>query len=399
MRILLVNDYATPTAGAERITLDLRDGFRARGHDVRVFASRAQLIAGPSFADATCWGTNTRVQTLTSTVNLSAARALRRELRDFTPDVVQVQMFLWQLSPSILPLLQTVPSVYWAMTFKAVCPTGLKWLPGGAPCTVRAGVACLRHGCITATGFGPLMLQRALWRRRRGAFAAIVSCSHDVRRQLELDGIASREVIWPGVREGPRRPPLDGPPTVTFAGRLTVEKGPDVLVRAFARAREHVPTARLSIAGAGPAEPMLRALIDQLGLGDAATLHGQLGGDALESTLARGWVHAVPSRWPEPFGITTTEAMMRGTAVVASDIGGLAESVVHESTGLLVPPGDETMLADALTRLLSDRSLAERLGTAGRERAHAHFTLDGSIARFERLYESLRSPKPLPHAS
>ena len=46
MRILLVNDYATPTAGAERITRDLRDGLRARGHEVRVFASRAQLIAG-----------------------------------------------------------------------------------------------------------------------------------------------------------------------------------------------------------------------------------------------------------------------------------------------------------------------------------------------------------------
>ena len=182
MRILLVNDYATATAGAERITLDLRDGLIARGHEVRVFASRAQLIAGESFADATCYGTNTRVQTLTSTVNWSAARALRRELSSFAPDVVQVQMFLWQLSPSILPVLRTVPSVYWAMTFKAVCPTGLKWLPGGAPCDVRAGAACLSHGCITLSGFGPLMLQRALWRRRRRAFAAIVACSHDVRR-------------------------------------------------------------------------------------------------------------------------------------------------------------------------------------------------------------------------
>ena len=399
MRVLLLNDYATPTAGAERITLDLRDSLRARGHDVRVFASRAQLIAGQSFADATCWGTNTRVQTLTSAVNLSAARALRRELRDFAPDVVQVQMFLWQLSPSILPLLSTVPSVYWAMTFKSVCPTGLKWLPRGETCTVRAGVACLANGCITATGFGPLMLQRALWRRRRGAFGAIVSCSHDVRRHLERDGIVSREVIWPGVRETPARPPLDGPPTVTYAGRLTAEKGTDVLVRACARAGERVPAARLSIAGAGPAEPMLRALVGQLGLGDSATLHGQLGGDMLDATLARGWVHAVPSRWPEPFGLTATEAMMRGTAVVASDIGGLAESVAHESTGLRVPPGDESALADALVRLLSDRALAERLGQAGRERARAQFTLEGCVARFERLYESLRLPKPLPHAS
>jgi glycosyltransferase involved in cell wall biosynthesis len=397
MRILLVNDYATATAGAERITLDLRDGLRARGHEVRVFASRAQLIPGETFADATCYGTNTRLQTLTSTVNSSAARALRRELRAFAPDVVQVQMFLWQLSPSILPLLRGVPSVYWAMTFKSVCPTGLKWLPGGAPCSVRAGTACLRHDCITLTGFGPLMLQRALWRRRRRAFDAIVACSHDVQRHLERDGIETREAIWPGVREGPRRPPLDGPPTVTFAGRLRVEKGIDVLVQAFARARERVPDARLSIAGAGPAEPAVRALIERLGLGDVAALHGQLGGDALRHTLDRGWVHAVPSRWPEPFGLTATEAMMRGTAVVASDIGGLAESVVHGTTGLRVPPGDVDALADALSLVLADRALAERLGAAGRDRAHAHFTLDGCIARFERLYDALRSSTPSPH--
>jgi len=400
MRILLVNDYATATAGAERITLGLRDGLRARGHDVRVFASRAQLIAGESFADATCYGTNTRVQTLTSTVNWSAARALRREIRDFAPDVVQVQMFLWQLSPSILPVLRSVPSVYWAMTFKAVCPTGLKWLPGGAPCDVHAGVACLRHRCITLTGVGPLMLQRALWRRRRGAFSAVVSCSHDVQGQLERDGIETREVIWPGVPEAPRRPALDGPPTVTYAGRLTVEKGPDVLVRAFARARERVPGARLSIAGAGPAEPALRALIDRLGLGDAAVLHGHLVGATLEETLGRAWIHAVPSRWPEPFGLTATEAMMRGTAVVASDIGGLAESVVHELTGLRVPAGDEDALASALVRVLSDRALAERFGDAGRERAHALFTMESCLQRFERLYDALRtSTSPVKHAS
>ena len=82
MRILLVNDYATATAGAERITRDLRDGFRARGHEVRVFASRAQLIAGESFADADCFGTNTRLQTLTSTrESLGGARARARAAR------------------------------------------------------------------------------------------------------------------------------------------------------------------------------------------------------------------------------------------------------------------------------------------------------------------------------
>jgi glycosyltransferase involved in cell wall biosynthesis len=400
MRILLVNDYATPTAGAERITRDLREGFRARGHEVRVFASRAQLIAGESFADAECFGTNTRLQTLTSTLNLSAARALERELRDHPPDVVQVQMFLWQLSPAILPVLRRLPAVYWAMTVKEVCPTGLKWLPSGAMCDVRAGMACLKNGCITVTGFAPLMLQRSLWHRNQRAFAAVLCCSEDVRRRLERDGIATHGVVAPGVRESAPRPPLAGPPTITFAGRLTPEKGADVLLRAFAIARQRVPAARLSIAGTGPAEPALRALVAELGLADAAFLHGHLDGAALDGMLDTAWVHAVPSRWPEPFGLTATEAMMRGTAVVASEVGGLADIVLHERTGLRVPAGDVPALADALARILSDRDWAEALGRAGRERAREHFSLDGCLTRLERVYEQLRTPTPRPaHAS
>src|SRR5258705_886138 len=379
MRILLVNDYATATAGAERITHDLRDGFRARGHEVRVFASRAQLIAGESFADADCFGTNTRLQTLTSTVNLSAARALERELRDHPPDVVQVQMFLWQLSPAILPVLRRVPAVYWAMTFKAVCPTGLKWLPSGAVCDVCAGVACLANGCITVTGFAPLMLQRSLWHRNQRAFGAIVCCSHDVQRQLERDGIATQGIVWPGVRESTPRPPLAGPPTVSFAGRLMPEKGADVLLRAFALARERVPDARLSVAGTGAAEPALRALVTELGLGDAVTIHGHLDGAALDGVLDIAWVHAVPSRWPEPFGLTATEAMMRGTAVVASEAGGLADIVLHERAGLQVRPCDPRSLGDALARVLADRDWAEALGRAGRERARELFSLDSCL--------------------
>jgi glycosyltransferase involved in cell wall biosynthesis len=400
MRILLVNDYATATAGAERVTRDLRDGLRALGHEVRVFASRAQLIAGESFADANCYGTNTRLQTLSSAVNLSAARALARELHDFQPDVVQVHMFLWQLSPAILPVLRDVPAVYWAMTYKPVCPTGLKWLPSGAACDVRAGVACLTHGCITASGFAPLMLQRSLWRRRRTVFRAIIGCSHDVQRQLERDGIATHGVVAPGVRVTPARPPLTGPPTVTFAGRLKPEKGADVLVRAFALARQRVPAARLAIAGTGSAEPALRTLVAELGLSDAVVLHGQLGDEALGPVIDGAWVHAVPSRWPEPFGLTATEAMMRGTAVVASEVGGLADIVLHERTGLHVPPGDIPALADALTRMLSDRDRADALGRAGRERALEHFSIDHCVAQFERLYEQLhlRTPRPA-HAS
>jgi len=391
VRILLVNDYATPTAGAELITLHLRDALRTRGHDVRTLASRAQLIPGESFADVTCFGTTTRLQTLTSAVNPSAARALKRELESFQPDVVQLHMFLWQLSPAILPLLRDIPAVYYAMTFKAVCPTGLKWLPAGTPCVAPAGMACLKHGCVSAAAAPPLMTQQYLWRRRRRALAAVVCCSNAVRQQLDANEIGVREVIWPGTPVVDERAPLRGPPTVAYAGRLVPEKGVNLLIQAFARMRPECPEARLVIAGTGPQESALRALILQLGISDAVEMHDHLAPGQLASTLERAWVHVVPSRWPEPFGLTATEAMMRGTAVIASRIGGLAESVMHDVTGLHVPPGDEVALAHAMLRILGDRALAERLGAAGRRRALALFSIERSTTQFERLYDTLTS--------
>jgi glycosyltransferase involved in cell wall biosynthesis len=389
MRILLVNDYATPTAGAELILRHLRDQLSARGHQVRVFASRAQLIAGESFADATAFGTNARLQTATSTWNPSAVRALKQEIRAFPPDVVHLHMFLWQLSPLILPLLETVPSIYYTMEYKSICPTGLKWLPTGVPCVDRAGVACLHHRCLTMAGFGPLMVQRLLWRRNRHALSAVISASHAVRHQLEADGVAVHGVIWPGTPVIRPRAPVCDPPTVTYAGRLTREKGVEVLIRAFGHVRERCPNAQLLVAGSGPEESALRALVTQMGMSDAIELHGQLANGQLHALLNRGWVHAVPSRWPEPFGLTVTESMMRGTAVITSDIGGLAESVVHEVTGLRVAPGDEMALADALGRVLADRTLAERLGAAGRRRALDFFSIEHCVNQFETLYAAL----------
>lgn len=81
----------------------------------------------------------------------------------------------------------------------------------------------------------------------------------------------------------------------------------------------------------------------------------------------------VPSIWIEPFGITALEGMASGAPVVASNIGGLAQTTVPDQTGLLVEPGDAGALADALRRLIADPALRRRMGQAGRERALRHY--------------------------
>jgi hypothetical protein len=332
---------------------------------VRVFASRAQLIAGESFADATCYGTNSRLQTLTSTVNPSAARALRRMLAGFAPDVVQVQMFLWQLSPSILPLLRDVPSVYWAMTFKAVCPTGLKWLPGGAPCAVRAGTVCLTNGCITLTGFGPADAPaRALApparrvRHDRELLARRASPARSGRDRVARGDLARRAR---GIAAAAARRTAHGHLCRTpHRGEGT--RRPRARLRPRPRARAEC---RLSIAGAGPAEPALRALVHELGIAEAVVLHGQLGGDALERTLERGWVHRRAIALARAVRTDRYGSDDGGTAVVASEIGGWPRASFTRRPDCAWPAGDELALADALTRVLADRDLRRAAGGGG----------------------------------
>jgi glycosyltransferase involved in cell wall biosynthesis len=388
MKVLLVSDYAPRFGGAEQLLFRFRDMLCQRGHDARVFTSSA---GGPAGADYTCAGTLGPFRTLLQSANPDAALRLRRVLREFRPDVVTVKLFLTQLSPLILPVLRDVPSVYHAVWYRAVCPIGTKLLPDRTPCREPHGVACLRNGCVPARDWLPLAAQMALLRRWRPVFRRVVANSEATRAVLESGGIAPIDVITNGVPVLAQRPRLAGSPVAAFAGRLVPEKGADVLVRAFARVHAALPHARLLIAGDGPERGRLLRLIAELGLERSVALPGHLPRATLDQQLDAAWVQAVPSVWAEPFGFTTAEAMMRGTAVIATATGASPTMVEGERTGVLVPALDEERLAAALLRLLTDRDLAERMGAAGRKRALAEFSDERFTDRFLALLESIRS--------
>ena len=389
MKILLINDYAAPIGGAELLTFALRDELRRRGHAAKIFASTAQSSNGKSAADYQCFGTTSRYRTLLQTANPWAFRRLRQALKEFQPDVVHVRMFLTQLSPLILPLLRDVPALYHVVWYRPVCPTGTKMLPDGSACRVQAGAACYGNGCLPLRDWLPLMLQMKMWRRWRGVFNRIIANSEATKEQLIAGGFDGVEVVWNGVSEAPPRSPLASPPTVVFAGRLVAEKGADVLMRAFAQVASRIPEAHLLLAGEGPERTRLQELIGTLSLSSRVVMLGHLSAREMERHFRAAWVQVVPSRWAEPFGLSAAEAMMRGTAVVASSSGGLAEIVRDGETGFLVPPGDSDAFAHALLKTLGDRELAERMGKAGREVALAHFSQTTFVDKMINLYETM----------
>ena len=382
-----MNDYAVLTGGAETSLAGQRDLLRERGHEMAVFASDAALVGGlQSFANYHCKGTTSKAQTLLSTFNPSAAKVLARALEEFRPEVVHVKMFLWQLSPSILRHLEKRPAIYEIMTYKAICPKGTKTLPDGRRCTRPAGVACLSEGCLTPQSWLALMLQRHLWLKGKKVFDRFVTASQTMRLRLEENGVNPCHVIPFGCPERLPRKEMSPAPLLAYAGRLSPEKGVMTLLRAMLKVSASSPGVRLLIAGDGPERKNLEKFTGEAGLQDHVHFMGHLGRAELETALDPVWVQIVPSLWEEPFGIVTIEAMMRGTAVIASNHGGGAECVADGRTGLLFAAGDSEALADAILRLIGNKALCETLGAAGRERALREYSLGKYATAWEECY-------------
>ena len=137
-------------------------------------------------------------------------------------------------------------------------------------------------------------------------------------------------------------------PVFLFIGRLDVEKGTALLLRAFSRLRQKVPSAILRIAGDGPERANLERLAGRLGIADATTFLGWLSPRDIEQQLRDPWASVVPSLWAEPLGLVAIEAILRAVPVIASASGGLAEIVEQDVSGLLFPNNDETALAGCL---------------------------------------------------
>jgi glycosyltransferase involved in cell wall biosynthesis len=384
MKVLLVNDYATPDGGAEVQVQLLRTALRARGHDVRLFASSAGGPQ-PGAAEDLCFGATSALRTPLQAANPSALLRLRRVLSRFEPDIVHVRLFLTQLSPLILAPLRTVPSIWHVVWYQAICPRGTLLMPDGRDCDHRAGIGCTRS--LRAGAWAPAMLQRALLRGRLDAFTRTITVSEASRARLAARGVEVAGVLRNGVEERPARPPLSDPPTVAFAGRLVPEKGADLLLRAFAAL--DVPDARLIVAGDGPARSRLAALARELGVAGRVELSGALDRGALEQRLSSAWVQAMPGRWVEPFGNAGAEALMRGTALVATTPGGAAELVEESGAGATVQRGDVPALTAALAARLSDRGRSEAEGACGRSWALAHLRFEDYVERVEALYRDV----------
>lgn len=352
--------------GAEHQAIAIAERMQARGHEVILIVLRPQ--------ETREWATSVKVTRLEVTRSLlrfpgSLLRA-RRLLRDFQPALIHSHTFPANLFARILRLTGAAPRV--VSTIHNISEGGWQ----------RALAYRITDGlCIHTTAVSHAVAQRYA---KIGAVPPgkcsvihngidLSQFSHDAgeRSRLREQFHAGDSFVW------------------LAAGRITAAKDYPNLLRAFAVACAAEAQTQLWIAGGAQHDEdrELRTLAAQLGIEDRVRWLGLR--DDMAEMLAAADAFVLSSAW-EGMPLVIGEAMSMQKAIVATDVGGVRELV--GDTGLIVPPGNSSALAQALLRVIR-RSLYERhaRGIAARERIRQHFDINAKVDEWEALYSRLLS--------
>ncbi len=391
MRILEIVFYSA-IGGIENYTRDLFAELERRGHEVVLVAAGIRLP-----------GLNRpgrRLQFLPDLADhadghagVAALDALIREAR---PDVAHVHFTLGEGAATLVT--QKLPTVWFAHTFAAICPSGARLFQRHDTVCRLQGVP--DHRCLVNAYLERCNTKRPLrlWRTYRHSrvaqaslrLADTVVCDSEYVRQRHIEnGFPDHRItVLPSPVPLPSDLPADRAPrdpVVLYVGRVTAEKGVDYLLRALPRIA--VPC-ELRVAGDGYELKKQRALAAELGVADRVRFLGALDRASIQDLYRQAAVVVVPSVWPEPFGMVGPEAMSFGVPVVAFRVGGVPEWLHDGETGYLVEPRDIDGLARPIELLLRDAPLARRLGERGRQLVQERFTIPQHVDRLEQIFAS-----------
>lgn len=384
MKIFAVHDYYQQPGGEDRVFEAERDLLRSRGHEVVTLTEHNDDIPGMTrltLAARTFWSRRTY-------------RRARDLIRRERPDVVHVHNTLPLISPSVYHAAHSegVPVVQTLHNYRLLCPMA-QLFRAGSICEDCLGRRLawpgIRHACYrgsrTATASVAVMTaaHRALgtWSRKVDLFIALTEFARSrfVAGGLEPSRVAVKPNFVdpdPGVGEG-------GGGYALFVGRLSPEKGVDVLLRAWERLGGEIP---LEILGDGPLAGRVRDAASNL---RGVEWRGRASRAGVLQRMKQADLLVFPSVWYEGFPVTIAEAFATGLPVVASDIGGLGELVRDRETGFLAPPGDAVGLAETVREARSAPDRLRSIRGSCRETFGSRYSGEVNHRHLIQLYQSV----------
>lgn len=368
MRVLMVNKFLYPNGGSETYMLKLGAFLQKLGHQVEYFGMEHEkrtvgnrINSYTSNMDFHAGKLQKLLYPFRIIYSIEARKKICLVLEDFQPDVVHLNNFNFQLTPSILYEIKkysrtknrNVRTVYTAHDYQLVCPNHMMYNPNThencEKCSGNRFQYCMSNKCIHGStlksALGTLEGFTYKWLRAYRHIDAIICPSHFMASKIRSNPLfESKLAVLHNFIDSKFENGSEKEDYILYFGRYTEEKGLTTLLNVC----QSLPDIRFMFAGSGPMENEIRRIpnIENVGF---------LTGEKLRSIIQKARFSIYPSEWYENCPFSVMESQMLGTPVLAANIGGVPELILAGKTGELFQSGNAEELREKISMLWSDR--------------------------------------------
>lgn len=409
MKIILVHKFYRTLSGAEMYFHDVVRILKTNGHDVKIFTTNFNAEGGidEKSADPNVvygfpknylrGGFISRMKNLPSLIYSKENKHAFAELIDsFKPDIVHCFSLNIALSPSLLEACKekNVPVVMSCNDYKHIC-TNYRLYHHGKVCTDCKGgklyMSVVNNCCKHSFAFSVASSIEAYAHESKDIFRKNIDIfSYESQFMLNIT-----DEFWAGKKHNSY---LLGKPFnataynahydyedyLLYIGRLSDEKGVDILLRAM----QQVPEAKLKIVGTGPYREHLENLVFELGLKNVEFM-GSKWGDEAKDFIRKCRFVVIPSLWFENFPYVITETYALGKALIGSDRGGIPENIVPRETGYVYPADNFQKLSEYIKIMWNDKDRTVEMGKIAKAKVDAEFNDAVFYQKLMKLYQQL----------
>lgn len=395
MKILMVNKFLYPNGGSETYIFKLGDYLKSIGHEVQYFGMehRGRCVennAQQYTTDMDFHGGST-LSKLTYPIktiySFEAKKKISIVLEDFKPDVIHINNFNYQLTPSIIYAAsqyrkkagKKVKIVFTAHDYQLVCPNHMMFDMQGRiceDCINKGFLSCTKKGCIHGSRLKSLIgtVEASVYKSLKTyeMIDTVICCSEFLKSKMDTNPIFTKKTIamhnFIDSVENTNTPKEN---YVLYFGRYSREKGIELILNS--KNTDYV------CAGSGEYENEINNQTHIKNVGFKS-------GEELESLIRKAKCSVYPSIWYENCPFSVMESIMYGTPVVGAKIGGIPELIENGKTGFLFEPGNTQDMENAINKILTDDALAAEMSNNCK---NTHFdTVEKYTERLLKIYNS-----------
>lgn len=390
----MVNKFLHLNGGSETYVLKLGEYLKQQGHQVEYFGMKHEKMCMRNTMDVYTQKMDFHTGSVVSKItypfkviySVEARKKIRIILEKFSPDVVHLNNFNYQLTPSIIVEIvkwrkkekKECKIIYTAHDYQLICPNhmlyNIEQQSICEKCVDGHFGNCLKNKCIHNSGMKSLlgMLEAFFWNRVKiyRYIDKIICCSEFMKQKIDKNPVLSEKTLTmhnfieehKGVKKEKKE-------YILYFGRLSKEKG----VLTLQKVCKELPDITFVFAGKGPLENTIEKLPNLLYVGFKT-------GDELKQLIGEAQFTIYPSEWYENCPFSVMESQMCGTPVIGAKIGGIPELIVEGKTGLLFASGNEEDLKNKIELLWKNKKEIEE---------YSENCINNNFETVEKYYEKL----------